>query len=90
MTNYLRSHRLPLVGAQVLADPSSGQHVVVLYGFVATDFGKSDATTKANAFLHDRTAVIENRVKVDPEIASLPKTSHHHEYARDQNSGYAA
>ena len=37
LTNYLKSHRLPLVGAQVLADPSSGQHVIVLYGFVATD-----------------------------------------------------
>jgi len=90
LTNYLKSHRLPLVGAQVLADASSGRHVVVLYGFVATDFGRADATTKANAFLHDPSAMIENRVKVDPEIASLPKTSHHHESNSNENSDNSA
>ena len=74
LTSYLKSHRLPLVGAQVLNDSASGHHVVVLYGFVATDFGKTDATAKARAFLNDPSAVVENRVMVDPEIAS---SSHH-------------
>jgi hypothetical protein len=81
LTSYLKQHRLPLVGAQVLNDPSSGKRVIVLYGFVATDFGKSDATAKARAFLNDPAAVVENRVMVDPEIASQPAGSHHHEYA---------
>jgi hypothetical protein len=90
LTDYMKTHRLPLVGAQVLTDPASGQHVVVLYGFAATDFGKADATSKASTFLHDPAAVIENRVKVDPEIASLPKTSHHHQSADEDSSGYAA
>ena len=78
LTAYLKGRRLPLVGAQVLHDPSSGQSAIVLYGFVATAFGKSDATAKARAFLKDPSVVVENRVKVDPEIASLPKSSRHH------------
>ena len=87
LTSYLKSHRLPLVGAQVLNDSASGQHIVVLYGFVATDFGKTDATAKARAFLNDPSAVVENRVMVDPEIASSSR--HHHEDASVAGSSSA-
>src|SRR5204862_5526959 len=45
LTSYLQSHRLPLVGAQVLNN-SSGNQQIILYGFVATDFGKQDAADK--------------------------------------------
>jgi hypothetical protein len=84
LTAYFKNHRLPLVGAQVLNDPSSGRRVVVLYGFVATDFGKSDATAKARAFLNDPSLVVENRVMIDPEIARQRTSSPHQE---DANSG---
>lgn len=86
LTSYLKKHRLPLVGAQVLNDPSSGGHVVVLYGFVATDFGKNDAASKARAFLKDPSLVVENRVMVEPEIASRPATSRHPGYAPSEGS----
>ncbi|HTT76991.1 MAG TPA: hypothetical protein VMF50_13565 [Candidatus Binataceae bacterium] len=86
LTKYLNSRRLPLVGAQVLKDPATGQRVVVLYGFVATDFGKTDAAAKTRAFLRDPSVIVENHVKIDPEIASLPKPSHHNEYATGESS----
>ena len=42
LTSYLRHHRLPLVGAQVLTAADGGRRLV-LYGFVATDFGRKNA-----------------------------------------------
>lgn len=69
LTTYLQSHRLPLVGAQVLAD-SSGNQQVVLYGFVATDFGKQDAADKARRYLHEPNVPVINRIAVRPELAS--------------------
>jgi len=67
LTEYLKQHRLPLVGAQVLEGPG-GKRVVVLYGFVATDFGKADARTKAQSFLGNSTLAVENRIMVNPEL----------------------
>src|SRR5882672_4366876 len=46
LTSYLQSHRLPLVGAQVLTN-GGGNRQIILYGFVASDFGKQDAADKA-------------------------------------------
>ena len=69
LTSYLQSHRLPLVGAQVLTN-GSGNQQVILYGFVATDFGKQDAADKALRYLHDSGAPVINRIKVRPELAS--------------------
>jgi hypothetical protein len=43
---------------------------VIIYGFVATAFGKADAADKARAFLKDPNLKIINRVKVRPEIAN--------------------
>jgi len=76
LTTYLRQHRLPLVGAQVLGD-AAGNRRIVLYGFVATDFGKNDAAHKALAYIqnsgHAGTSVpqVENRIEVRPEIARM-------------------
>ena len=69
LTSYLQSHRLPLVGAQVLTD-SSGNQQIILYGFVATDFGKQDAADKARRYLHNPNAPVINRIAVRPELAS--------------------
>src|SRR5216684_5328608 len=67
LTRYLKAHRLPLVGAQVL-DGSGGKRAVVLYGFVGTDFGKSDATAKSQRFLAGQSVLVDNRIKVRPEL----------------------
>jgi hypothetical protein len=75
LTTYLRKNRLPLVGAQVLTSPD-GQKRLVLYGFVASDFGKHDAETKALAHLGGSGFTVENRIAVRPEIEHL-KSSHH-------------
>jgi hypothetical protein len=74
LTDYLKHHRLPLVGAQVMEAPN-GKRKVMLYGFVATDFGKADAVTKTRRFLHDSTVAVDNRVNVRPELASANSSS---------------
>ena len=83
LTTYLRKNRLPLVGAQVLTSPD-GQKRLVLYGFVASDFGKHDAETKALAHLGGSGFTVENRIAVRPEIEHL-KSSH-----RNASSGSPA
>jgi hypothetical protein len=42
LSDYLHANGLPLVEAQTIVD-ASGERFVVLYGYVATDFGKFDA-----------------------------------------------
>ena len=76
LTSYLRQNRLPLVGAQVLADGAGRRHIV-LYGFVATQVGKNDAAQKAVAFLKNRAEAgtsepqVDNRIEIRPEIARM-------------------
>jgi hypothetical protein len=74
LTAYLREHRLPLVGAQVLTD-NTGERRIVLYGFVATDFGKNDAARKALDYINKEAqssaAQVENRIEVRPDIARM-------------------
>jgi hypothetical protein len=67
LTDYLKQRKLPLVGAQVLRG-AEGQRMVVLYGFVGSDFGKADAEKKSRIFLHDSTVVVDNRINVRPEL----------------------
>jgi hypothetical protein len=69
LTDYLNQHRLPLVGAQVLNGPS-GQRAVVLYGFVGSDFGRSDASQQARRFVADPAMTVDNRINVRPELLS--------------------
>lgn len=70
LTAYLRQHRLPLVAAQVLTAADGGRRLV-LYGFVATDFGRKDAESKALAQLGASAIPVENRIVVRPEIREL-------------------
>ncbi len=69
LTDYLHNRRLPLVGGRVLAG-NGGPRQVILYGFVATPFGKIDAADQARVFLNDPEAQIDNRIKVTPELAN--------------------
>ena len=71
LTKYLHTHRLPMVGAQV-SDTDSGRHLM-LYGFVATDFGKDDAVTKSRRYLHDSSIAVTNNIKVNPQVRHLKK-----------------
>ena len=51
----LKHHSLPLVGAQVVTSTSGGKQVI-LFGFVASDFGKTDAEQKARHYLEGSVA----------------------------------
>ncbi len=73
LTDYLHRRRLPLVGAHVLA-AGGGPRQVILYGFVATAFGKADAADRAREFLNDPAAQVQNRIKIAPELANRPET----------------
>ena len=71
VTKYLHAHKLPMVGAQV-SNAASGRQLM-LYGFVATDFGKQDAETKSKRYLHDSSIAIVNNIRVNPQIRHLKK-----------------
>jgi len=68
LSDYLKHHSLPLVGAQVVTSTSGGKQVI-LFGFVASDFGKTDAEQKARRYLKDPSLVVDNRIKISPELA---------------------
>jgi len=75
LTNYLRQNRLPLVGAQI-GTASSGARRLVLYGYVATQVGKSDAQTKAIAQMGAPPPEVVNRIVIQPEIAKMKSGGH--------------
>ena len=74
LSDYLKHHSLPLVGAQVVTSSSGGKQVI-LFGFVASDFGKTDAEEKARQYLKDPTLVVDNRIKISPELAGSKASS---------------
>jgi hypothetical protein len=71
LTDYFKHNRLPLVGAQVGKD-AAGDRRVVLYGYVATQQGQSDAELKATTFLGAPAPQIVDRIVVQPEIGNMP------------------
>lgn len=74
LTEYLKQSKLPLVGAQVLRG-ADGRRMVVLYGFVGSDFGKADAVKKTRRFLRDSTVNVDNRINVRPELLASNRPS---------------
>jgi hypothetical protein len=74
LTDYLKQRKLPLVGAQVLRS-SNGRRRVVLYGFVGSDFGRTDAAEKTRHFLHDSSVQVDNRINVRPELLASNRPS---------------
>jgi hypothetical protein len=74
LSEYLKQRKLPLVGAQVLTGPD-GRRMVVLYGFVGSDFGKADAVSKTRSFLHDSAVPVDNRINVRPELLASNRPS---------------
>jgi len=71
LTKYLHKNRLPMVGAQV-SNTSSGRQLM-LFGYVATDFGKADAVGKSTRFLHEPNIRVVNNIQVDPQVQHLKK-----------------
>ena len=70
LSDYLHAHRLPLVEARLVTD-ESGRRTLMLYGFVATAYGKRDAEDQARDFMDDPDIAIINHVKVRPELLTL-------------------
>jgi hypothetical protein len=70
LSAYLHGHRLPLVEARMVTD-ERGQRSVLLYGFVATEYGKRDAEDQARDFMDDPDIVITNRIRVRPELLTM-------------------
>jgi hypothetical protein len=75
LTDHLHHNRLPLVGAQVLREPKTGDRAVVLYGYVGSDYGKSDAQRQAEDFVNDAAVEVDNRVHVKPELLAAGRSS---------------
>ncbi len=74
LTDYLQSHQLPLVGAQVLRFSNQGE-VVMLYGYSASELGKNYAEERTRLFLQDPEIPITNRIKIRSELASMESSS---------------
>lgn len=70
LTEYLHNHRLPAVGAQITVG-EDGARSVMLYGFVATQRGLSDAEKRTRNYLHDPYVRITNRIKLEPALLAL-------------------
>ena len=55
----------------------AGNRRIVLYGFVATEFGKNDAAHEALTYVESRARAgmpvpqVENRIEIRPEIARM-------------------
>jgi hypothetical protein len=86
LSSYLHDHRLPLVEARLMTD-ALGFRTLVLYGFVATDFGRSDAEAQSRRFLKDAEIMIDNRIKVRPELLHPETASPPTAVANDGGSG---
>lgn len=68
LTDYLKNHHLPLVNGQVVMSPA-GKRQVILFGYVASEYGKSDAEQKTRTFLNDPQVLVDNRITISPELA---------------------
>ncbi len=75
LTDHLKHHRLPLVGAQVMRNPNNGARTVVLYGYVGSDYGKSDAQRQAEDYINDAAVEVDNRIRVNPELLAAGGSS---------------
>ncbi len=73
LTDYLKAHNLPLVGASMVSGPSGRQ--LTLYGFVATDQGKADAENDVRRVLQDPHVAVVNRIVVKPELLAMSQSA---------------
>lgn len=88
LTDYLKTHHLPLVGAQVLA-AADGERQVILFGYVATDYGKGDAESKARRYVNNAAVTVDNRIKIEPSLAKSAGSSESQPAQANDMSGLA-
>ena len=78
ITRQLHRDRLPYVNAQVLIDHAGKPKSIVLTGQVETESGKHEAEDTARSFFKGATVVIEDRIKINPDLTStLPRLTGH-------------
>jgi hypothetical protein len=70
VSDYLHANRLPLVEARTIVT-ASGERSELLYGYVATDFGKLDAEEQTQDFMDDPDVPIVDRIVVRPELLTM-------------------
>jgi hypothetical protein len=70
VSDYLHANRLPLVEARTIVT-ASGERSELLYGYVATDFGKLDAEEQTQDFMDDPDVPIIDRIVVRPELLTM-------------------
>ena len=70
LSDYLHANGLPLVEAQTIVN-ASGERSVLLYGYVATDFGKFDAEDQTIDFMNDPDVMITDRIVVRSELLTM-------------------
>jgi hypothetical protein len=74
ITRYLNDHCLPLIRASV-DSRANGDPEVLLYGFVASDFGKRDAEAKTAALLANTGIGIRDAILVRPQLTSQTRAA---------------
>jgi hypothetical protein len=70
ITRYLHMNELPMVTAQFSTSPA-GRKELILTGFVATQFGRTDAERIATAYLNDPNVKIVDQILLDPHVEDL-------------------
>ena len=70
ITKYLHMNELPMVTAQFSTSPG-GSKQLILTGFVATQFGRTDAERIATAYLNDPSVNMVDQILLDPHVEDL-------------------
>ncbi len=70
ITRYLHMNELPMVTAQFSTSPG-GSKQLILSGFVATQFGRTDAERIATAYLNDPNVNMVDQILLDPHVEDL-------------------
>ena len=70
LTKYLHMNELPMVTAQFSTSPG-GSKQLILSGFVATQFGRTDAERIATAYLNDPNVNMVDQILLDPHVEDL-------------------
>ena len=70
ITKYLHMNELPMVTAQFSTSPG-GSKQLILSGFVATQFGRTDAERIATAYVNDPNVNMVDQILLDPHVEDL-------------------
>ncbi len=70
LTRYLRMNELPMVTAEFSTSPG-GSKQLILTGFVATQFGRTDAERIASGYLNDPSVNLVDQILLDPHVEDM-------------------